>query len=208
MTKTNYPAPAFDLFVQPESLPSYNDDMGTVVLLYGDTIVDEFRYNDNMHYALLTNTEGISLERIDPEKPASILTNWSSAAESYGFGTPANKNSQFHQTSGQNNQEISVEPETFSPDNDGRDDRLFIRYNFVEPGYMANVYIYDGHGRIVTKIAENELLATEGEFSWDGLNQDNTKARIGIYIVYFEAFNLQGEVKGFKKACVLAGRMD
>ncbi|MFN8258441.1 MAG: lamin tail domain-containing protein [Bacteroidales bacterium] len=208
VTKINYPAPAYDIFVQPASLPSYNDDMGTIVLLYGDTIVDEFQYNDNMHYALLTNTEGISLERIDPEKPANLLTNWSSAAESYGFATPANKNSQFHQSASQNSQEIIVEPETFSPDNDGRDDRLFIRYQFGEPGYVANVNIYDGHGRIIKKIAENVLLATDGEFSWDGLNQDNTKARIGIYIVYFEAFNLKGEVQRFKKPCVLAGRID
>jgi hypothetical protein len=52
------------------------------------------------------------------------------------------------------------------------------------------------------------MLGIEGELSWDGLLQDNSKARIGIYLVYFEVFNLLGEVKKFKKTCVLAGRLN
>ncbi len=206
--KKDYPATAYNQFIQIPSLPSYSDDKGRVVLLFGDTILDEFAYNDKMHFALITNTEGISLERIDPEKPTQIATNWYSAAESAGFATPANKNSQFRNKANNSSDELTVDPETFSPNNDGYEDRLMIRYNFEEPGYVANVSIYDGKGLIIKKIAKNELLGVEGEFNWDGLNEDNSKARIGIYIVYFEVFNLKGEVKKYKKACVLAGRLD
>jgi hypothetical protein len=46
--------------------------MGEVVLLFIDSIVDDFAYNDKMHFALITNTEGVSLERIDPEKPTQV----------------------------------------------------------------------------------------------------------------------------------------
>jgi ABC-type Fe3+/spermidine/putrescine transport system ATPase subunit len=34
------------------------------------------------------------------------------------------------------------------------------------------------------------VLAVEGEFAWDGLRQDGRRADIGIYVIYFEVFNL------------------
>ena len=207
-TKSDYPAAGYDQFIQIPVLPSYNDDEGNVVLLYGDSIIDEFAYDEKMHFALITDEEGISLERIDPLKSANDPDNWHSAAESVGFATPANQNSQFRQLSDGINEEISIEPETFSPNNDGYDDIVFIRYKFEEPGYVANVSIYDGKGRLVKRIANNELLGTEGEFSWDGLFENQTKGRIGIYVVYFEVFNLQGVVKKTKKTCVLAARLN
>ncbi|NJO87784.1 MAG: lamin tail domain-containing protein [Chloroflexia bacterium] len=45
-TKLDYPAATYDQFLQIPILPSYNDDVGTVVLLFGDTIIDEFNYNE------------------------------------------------------------------------------------------------------------------------------------------------------------------
>jgi len=208
ITKNDYPAVSYDRFVQIPSLPSYNDDEGTVVLMYNDSIIDEFNYNEDMHFALITDNEGVSLERIDPEQPTNDSDNWHSAAESYGFATPANRNSQFKQLADGLEDNVVIEPETFSPNNDGYDDVVFIRYQFDEPGYVGNVGIYDSKGRKVKRVANNELLATEGEFSWNGLRDDNTKARIGIYVIYFEVFNLQGVVKKFKKTCVLAAKLN
>ena len=207
-TKLDYPATSFDRFLQIPVLPAYNDNEGTVVLLFGDSIIDEFSYNEDMHFALMSDKEGVSLERIDPLKTTNDADNWHSAAKTAGFATPANQNSQFRKLSEEIDEDIKVEPETFSPNNDGYEDVVFIRYQFNEPGYVANVSIYDGKGRLVKRIANNELLATEGEFSWDGLYTNQSKARIGIYVIYFEVFNLQGVVKKTKKICVLADRLN
>jgi hypothetical protein len=207
-TKLDYPAASYDQFLQIPVMPAYNDDEGTVVLFYNDSIIDEFSYNEKMHFALITDDEGVSLERIDPLKPTDDQDNWHSAASTAGFATPANQNSQFRQLADGIGDEIEIEPETFSPDNDGYEDVVFIRYQFNEPGYVANLSIYDAKGRLVKRIASNELLATEGEFSWDGLHENQTKARIGIYVIYFEVFNLQGVVKKTKKTCVLAGKLN
>ncbi len=206
--KNDYPAMSYDKFIQIPIMPSFSDDKGIVVLMFGDTLIDVFAYDDNMHFTLITNTEGVSLERIDPEKSTEIATNWHSAAEKIGFATPANQNSQFRNPDAEITYEVELTPETFSPNNDGFDDQLLIRYKFSEPGYVANISVYDSKGIIIKKIASSEMLGIEGEFNWDGLRQDNSKARIGIYLVYFEAFNLQGEVKKYKKVCVLAGRLD
>ena len=57
--------------------PTFSDDAGTVVITDNrGTVVDQFSYTDKMHYALLSNKEGVSLERIDPEAQA---TRWAVA---------------------------------------------------------------------------------------------------------------------------------
>ena len=207
VTKNDYPAISYGKFTQLKSMPSYPDDAGTVVLQFTDSIIDEFNYNKSMHSALISDANGVSLERINPDAPAQDASNWYSAAESVGYATPANKNSQFNSSESTEFDDILVEPEVFSPDGDGYDDRVFIRYKFNEAGYIGNLMIYNKNGQLVKRIANNELLATEGSFAWDGLYEDNQKATIGIYIIYFEVFNLKGAVKSYKKTCVLASKL-
>jgi hypothetical protein len=207
IVKNEYPAISFDKFIQISSMPSFNDDEGTAVILKDDLVIDEFAYNTTMHFALISNAEGVSLERVDPDQETQLASNWHSAAESYGYASPANQNSQFRKFSETIDDEVVVEPETFSPNSDGYNDVAFIHYKFNEPGYVANVSVYDGKGRIVKRLAANELLAVEGEYSWDGLHEDGSKALIGIYVIYFEVFNLDGVVKKFKKVCVVADRL-
>jgi hypothetical protein len=49
------------------------------------------------------------------------------------------------------------------------------------------------------------LLGSEGVFKWDGANDEGTKARTGIYILWIELFHPDGQVERLKKTCVLAG---
>ncbi|MDF1671968.1 MAG: lamin tail domain-containing protein, partial [Vicingaceae bacterium] len=195
-------------FLQMETLPTYNNDEGDVYLINNlGMVVDSFSYNEDMHFALLNSVDGVSLERIDYDRNSNDASNWHSASEDVGFATPGYENSQYQQTNNDGN-EINVEPETFSPDNDGYDDVVNINYNFSEGGYVANVLIYDAKGRLVKNLLQNQLLGTSGTFSWDGTSDNNEKGRIGIYIIFVEVFDLNGDVKSFKKTCVLAGRLD
>jgi hypothetical protein len=194
-----------DAFLQMESFPTYSNDKGDVYLINNlDMVVDEFHYDDDMHFALLNSEDGVSLERIDYDRLTNDETNWHSAAEDEGFATPGFENSQYQMTNNDGG-EIVVEPETFSPNNDGVDDVLNISYNFPEPGMVANIIIYDAKGRLVKNLIQNELLGISGTFSWDGINERNEKSRIGIYIIFVEAFSADGDVKSFKKTAVLAG---
>ena len=197
-----------DAFLQMASFPTYSNDKGDVYLINNlDMVVDEFHYNDDMHFALLNSEDGVSLERIDYDRPTNDETNWHSAAEDVGFATPGFENSQYQMTNNDGG-EIVVEPETFSPDNDGVDDVLNISYNFPEPGFVATIIIYDAKGRLVRNLVQNELLGISGTFSWDGINERNEKAQIGIYIIFVEAFSADGDVKSFKKTAVLAGQFN
>ncbi|MCB0400805.1 MAG: lamin tail domain-containing protein [Flavobacteriales bacterium] len=199
---------ALAAFLKMETLPTYNNDEGDVYLISNlNAVIDEVHYNEDMHFALLNSVDGVSLERIDYNRPSNDVTNWHSAAEDVGFATPGYENSQYMNTNTDGG-DIVIDPESFSPDNDGVDDVVNISYNFPEPGYVANIVIYDAKGRLVRNLVKNELLGTSGTFSWDGTADDNEKGRIGIYIIFVEAFDLQGNTKHFKKTCVLAGRLD
>lgn len=204
--KTEYINAKEDRMLQMSTLPTYNIDNGNVYLVNNlNQTIDNFSYNEDMHFALLNEVKGVSLERIDYNRPSNDKTNWHSAAEDVGFATPGYQNSQFQKveiTDG-----ISISPETFSPDNDGIDDVLNISYQFAEAGYVANIVIYDAKGRLIKNLLLNELLGTKGTFSWDGINENNEKAAIGIYIIYVEAFKLNGETKKFKKTGVLGGHL-
>lgn len=199
-----YPNTKPGRFIQMSSLPSYNNSEGTVILINNiDEVCDRFDYTEKMHFPLLKDKKGITLERIDFNRPTNDVTNWHSAAESAGFATPGFENSQFQ--AGEGTDEMSLEPEIFSPDNDGYNDVLNIHYDFGEPGFVGSIFIYDNEGRIFRKLIQNELLASKGTISWDGIGDHYEKARIGIYIVYVEVYNLSGAVRHYKKPCVVAG---
>ncbi len=194
-------------FIQMSSMPSYADDGGTVIILNEkDSIIDEFNYNEDMHYGLISNDDGVSLERIDYNMP-SDSSNWHSAAQNVGYATPGLENSQYKDMSNiEPTDIITLDPQVFSPDNDGYDDILNIIYEFEEGGNIANILIYDVKGRLVRNLTTNELLAASGFWTWDGLNDNGQKARIGIYAVIIEIFDLNGNVKTYKLACVIAGK--
>ena len=194
-----------DAFIQLSSMPSFPDDKGDVIILNAQgKIVDEVIYSDKWHFALISNTEGVSLERID-YNAASVQSNFHSAATSVGYGTPGYKNSQFRidqQVQG----EITVIPEVFSPDNDGIDDFATINYSFPSPGYVANITIFDASGRPVRYLEKNALSGIKGSYIWDGLGEKQQKLSQGIYIIYTEIFNTDGKKKQFKNTIVLARR--
>lgn len=189
-------------FVQVSSLPSFPNDQGDVVILnkQGD-IIDEVVYSDKWHFQLLTDVEGVSLERIDYNGP-SAQSNFHSASSTVGYGTPGYKNSQV-QSAGTGDDVINVTPKVFSPDNDGFDDFTTLNYKFAQTGNVASITIFDAAGRPVRYLEKNALTGLEGFFRWDGLNDKQQKLPQGIYIFYIEVFNASGKKQQFKQTVVL-----
>ena len=186
------------------SLPSFPDDEGDVVLLnFQGTVVDEVNYKDDWHFALIDDAEGVSLERIDPDGASQEANNWHSAASTAGFGTPTYKNSQYKLLQSIS-ATVEVSPKVFSPDNDGRDDIATVQYKTTEPGYIANITIYDANGRPVRSLVKNGTLGLEGYWVWDGLDDKRLKLPVGTYILFTEIFNLNGKKETFKNVIVLA----
>ena len=190
------------------SLPSFPDDKGIVVITNSQgSVVDEVSYSEKWHFGLIGDDEGVSLERIDPNDSSQKQSNWHSAASTAGYGTPTYKNSQY-KLANSVNATVDVSPKVFSPDNDGHDDIATISYQVTEPGYVANISIFDANGRLVRYFVKNALLGLKGSWNWDGLNENGQKLPVGTYMIFTEIFNLQGKKQQFKNTIVLARRLN
>ena len=167
--------------------------------------IDRFAYNKNLHLSLLATQEGVSLERIRANGP-STGSNFHSAAGAAGYATPGRPNSQAQDAPG-GNQELTVEPEVFTPDDDGQQDFATLSYHLDAPGYAASVTVYDALGRLTRRLIRNETVPTNGFVQWDGIDDKGHKAAVGYYILLVELFRPSGgERREYKKTVVLGAR--
>lgn len=191
------------------SWSTLNNESATVVLCNAgkDTIFDELMYNVKWHNVLVKNQKGVALEKINPLLPTQSAESWHSAASEVNYGTPGYKNSQFRELNSEINTEknVWIDPEAFSPDNDGTNDICFIHYSTDSPGYVANLLILTPNGNKVYTLVTNGLLSTEGFFTWNGITDSGKNVNVGIYVLYFEMFNPStGERKQIKLPIVIS----
>lgn len=167
--------------------------------------IDSVFFDESWQNPNVFDTDGIALERINPEGESNSESNWSSSTHVSG-GTPNAENS-IYQRPGATPESsgISFSPNPFSPDDDGFEDNLFINYTLDAPDYLLRVRIFDRYGREVRTLVDGQQAGFEGSLLWDGLTDDRRKNRVGIYIVLFEAYNsANGSDRTFKETVVLA----
>ncbi len=71
---------------------------------------------------------------------------------------------------------------------------------------MVNIRIFNAKGIEVRKLASNYYLGLKNKIAWNGLNSQKQRLPAGIYIIYIELFNTDGEVEVFKKTGVIGGK--
>ncbi|HEX9916660.1 MAG TPA: lamin tail domain-containing protein [candidate division Zixibacteria bacterium] len=122
--------------------------------------------------------DGISWEKINPLLGDSA-NNWWVCIDSSG-STPGRKNSV--NVSYSDAIKLELEPKVFSPDGDGFEDELKIKYTLP---IMSNLTlkVYDTKGRLVKILLEDEPRVS-GEIIWDGKDDNNRFLKIGMYILY------------------------
>ena len=190
--------------VRNSKLASLPDNNGSITLLNESLQkIDAIIYNESMHFPLVENREGKSIERINYLKSSADSDNWTTASESSGFATPGAKNSH-HITGGSNY--FEAVPGIFSPDNDGYNDLTRIEYRTNETGYTGNVTIYSENGFPIRKLVENKLLNDSDFIIWDGTNDQLLKVENGYYLIVFEITTRDGSVKTEKTTVVVAGK--
>ncbi len=202
---TIYPSHDVDQVIEVD-LPSFNNDSGNVSISHSNAstdYIDQFDYNEDLHFQLLDDTEGVSLERISFSADTQSNDNWHSASISAGSATPGIANSNLLPAI-ISDDEFELIEKVFSPNADGDNDFLIISYKLDKPGFVANIKVFDDEGFEITQVASNSLLATEGLITWNGTSMDGNISQIGLYIIVAELFHPDGEVKNFKKVCVLA----
>ena len=203
--QNNYDCKVPAAVIQTDKVLNLPDDAGAIALVQNSaTSVDCFFYDAGYHFELITDPEGISLERLFADYPTNDPGNWHSAAEDAGFATPGYENSQSLLPAESPAFSVWTEPEVFTPDNDGTDDFVSICYSLDNPGSLANVMIFSSRGKLVRRLANNDWLGTEGCFIWDGTNAQGILEKAGIYVIYTEILSENGTVKKFTGTCVLS----
>lgn len=194
--------PPSGTFSVSKKLPSFNNDFDSVVLFdLAGVIMDRVNYRDSWG-----GDAGVSLEKINPALASNDSSNWSSSVVFEG-GTPGEQNSIFTQTL-PTSAALTIEPNPFSPDNDGNEDFALISYEVPVTTATVNIKIYDLRGRLIRFLANNQPSGSSNSVVWDGHDDSGRRARMGIYVVFLQALNAEaGVLRTQKKTVVLAGNL-
>ena len=167
---------------ETESLPVMSDDKGHLILYNRELDkIDDFSYDDDMHFSLLSTHEGVALEKTNPLNESEERINWHSASESSGWGTPGAANSMFAEMSSSNDR-VKLSSSKITPDNDGYEDFLTIEMNLPGNGNVVSAMVFDETGNYVRKITSNLFAGNEASIIWDGTADDGSMVETGIYI--------------------------
>jgi hypothetical protein len=203
---THYPGCDKDYCFEVASMASMNNDEGNLILLTRELeIIDEVKYNEGMHFSLLSGYEGIALEKSGPSNSSLDRFSWHSASESAGWGTPGKRNSIFPESSVDNGQ-VSFSSTKISPDSDGYEDFLSVHLSLPGQGNVASIDVFDENGSHVRRLASNMLIGTEADIIWDGTSDDGSLVERGIYIILVSVYNDIGKTYRWKKACAVVRR--
>ena len=169
-------------------------------------VIDSIFYDSKWHNQNIASTKNKSLERINPSLNSNDPLNWSTCVASIG-GTPGMQNSIFAVNLNQS-ANISLNPNPFSPDNDGFEDFTIINYNLTEAISQVRIKIFDSKGRLVRTLLNNQASGNSGSVIFDGLDDESNPLRIGIYVVFLEAINdNSGVVETLKTVVVVARKL-
>lgn len=193
-----YPEVKPDQVLVDPKFPTLNNDKDSLFLVdLSGTIVDELEYSSSWG-----GRNGHSLERIQPENPTADSTNWSTSVADAG-STPGKRNSIFLQINPASNL-LSISPDPFSPDGDGKDDFVTFTIQTNYPTAVVELRIFDSKGRMIRTLLANQPVGSRYDCIWDGREKNGRILPMGIYIAYLELFVNHKKQKSIKKAFVLA----
>ncbi len=175
-------------------MPTFSNSGANVVLLdKKENVMDEFAYDPKMHSQFSNQDKGRSLERVSFDSDV-----WKSASDECGGATPGSKNS----SSSAKTEEIKC-VQCFITDDFPE---IIIEYSFFKPNFKGSLMCFDRYGRQISQISEYQLLDREGEYRWNGTDEDGNMLPTGIYVLVFESVLEDGERIREKIVCTIGNR--
>ncbi len=163
--------------------PSLNNDRDRLMLLdFNSGVIDSLEY-----VAPASALAGVSLERIQPRLSGNDASNWSSSVDPAG-NTPGRRNSVFVEWLPEAST-LTVSPNPFSPDGDGREDFTLIRYDLPMVTGRVHLFVFDMSGRRVRQLLNNAPTGSQRTVIWDGRDDAGRVLPLGLYIVHLQAID-------------------
>ena len=192
-------------FLQSDLPKMYNDGGNIALLTNKQKLIDYVEYNEKMHNKLISNPEGVALERINPDLPSLDPNNWTSAASTVNYGTPSMKNSQyFNPDSLKTNDLVSLSSNIISPDNDNYQDVMHITIKAPKTNTFCTIIVTNKSGVIVKKLITNQSISEKQTFLWDGTDDFDQKLKRGFYVLIIKLYTPDGYRKIIRKTIAVA----
>lgn len=182
---------------QMSSWPTLNQSGGRLLLLDGSgATLDRVLFHDSLHHALLVDTRGISLERLEGE--AATVALWGSA-QTARRGSPGDANSRLVGEAS-SAQGLHIQPEIIHPQ---RLEQLEIRFQSAQE-VMLRLDLLNTGGQLVTSLLPQQLVNNEILMYWDGTDATGAQLPAGLYLIRAQYFTQGGEQRVQLRRCVIS----
>lgn len=181
------------LLLKISNWTSLDDEDGNLwVTNFRNDIIDSIQYSSEFHSALLSDVDGVSLEKIDTSQSGLLGRVWSSSSTNQNYATPGCLNVSI--VSSISSAYFSLKSPYFQR-KDPFNAQAVIQYKLDKPNYNVQMKVFDRRGILVKEIANNEVLGKEGNYFWDGLTEEGKNSAIGIYYIQIVAVHPDGSSK-------------
>lgn len=171
-------------------IPTLNDDEGKIAISFASKVLDKVYYSSKFHAPFIVEYEAKSLEKIDIWDSGMSATNWFTASEKSGFGTPTQQNTAFVGSFTASNFELSSD--RISPDGDGVEDFSLLAFSNVPIGTLLSLKILNRVGLLVAEPYQNYSVSGSGTLLIDGTRNETLVLNAGIYVLLLEIIDIKG----------------
>ncbi len=190
------PKPAHIL--ECKKLPSMPDDAGAISILNEEELlIDEFVYNQGLHFSWMQNVEGRSLERKKMQFVENNFQNWASASDNIGRASPTGKNSQFEDGNVNSNKDFWLSAKVLKPYAEGTETALEINYNIEGETVFMNVKVFSVSGAFISEVMHGLSIRNSGMVKWD-LANNGSLVSAGTYVLSIECYSENGKNQQYK----------
>ncbi len=166
---------------------SLTDEGGIVELRDSNNFcLDSLYFSNDLHFELLVQTEGISLERLHLFPMDKGNSNWFSSAQ---MATPG---LYFEKTNPLLKEAFTATPQVFSPNLDGYNDFVTFNLKDIKETAWARLNILNHQGQLVYESEPNLIGQNHASLRWTGLNRFGQISEAGIYFAVLEMQDKNG----------------
>lgn len=194
-----YPHTPENTILHIPGLPVLPNEGGVITLRHDSVAGEKFNFTPALHHAQVTNTAGVSLERISFARSTLNADNWHSASSAAGYHTPGRKNSQQNDRPLHEASQITLVNRLITPNLDGVADYLLVGFAPSLQGTVISAYVYDSKGRLVKNLASNQLVGTNSYYRWDAVNEQGKRVNSGQYVLLVKVIDDEGRTRKLMK---------
>lgn len=170
---------------------------------FNGNVIDSLSYATSWHNKSLTETKGISLEKLSYGLASNNSNSWTSSLDSNG-ATPCRTNSVLLPKPDESI--LKATPNPFSPFGSSRSPNCMISYNLPFKRSIVSAKIFTPLGESVIDIANSEQVYSTGSYKWDGRNKNGSFMQPGPYIFVVEARDIESEDIRTERLLIVIGK--